>query len=210
VCDDQNSKCGIFEFMVTGDGQSPNLNGKGLLLDALHEEKLPDGRTRNQCLGSIYQEAAWERMIEIPPQPLVAPYKSCTMSLSAAVQNTIGNANNIAITLASLALSIFLVIAVQRANTYRNANISTTSDKLELSMKNHELSDEGAELVLNVVHEIINVLPELNSMPAIQEYIRFEQKKKDILKDSEKEAVQNGGDSVKGLLADAIVEAIVG
>lgn len=148
-------------------------------------------------------------MIEIPPQSLVAPYQSCTMSLSAAVQNSIGNANNIAVTLASVALSIFLVLVVHRANIYRNAKISTTSDKLELSMKNHELSDEGAELVLDVIHEIINIIPSLESTAAIQKYIRFEQKKKQIL-EGKKDDVAHGGDSVKDILVGAVVDALSG
>ena len=160
------------------------------------------------CSSLLYQQAAFDRIRYVPPGSLIAPYKSCRMTLSAAVLNTIGNANNIATAIAGLLLSVFLVYSVRSVNKKTNLKqnkIRSTSDKLDQQINSIQINSEGIENLIFVVEELLKESKDAHKSDAAQKY--YEHKKK--LEEDKKALEEIDDPKFKDMLGEA-TETFVG
>ena len=167
------------------------MNGYGFNLAALvndpnafypavsHNSNTRESTMKISCSSLLYQQAAFDRIRYVPPGSLIAPYKSCRMTLSAAVLNTIGNANNIATAIAGLLLSVFLVYSVRSVNKKTNLKqnkIRSTSDKLDQQINSIQINSEGIENLIFVVEELLKESENAHKSEAAQKYYEHKQK----------------------------------
>ena len=197
------------------------MNGYGFNLQALVNDPsavyplvvYDGGNTRMKtmkvsCSSLSYQQAAFDRIRYVPPASLVAPYKSCRMTLSAAVLNTIGNANNIATAIAGLFLSIFLVYSVRTVNKntrLKNEKIRSTSDKLEQQIESIQINSESIDNLLSVVEEILKESKDAHKSDAAQKYFEHKQKLEE-----EKKALEEIDDPKFKDMIGEVTETFVG
>ena len=173
------------------NGKEANMNGYGFNLDALvndpnafYPAATYSGGTRSEtkklsCSSLLYQQDAFDRIRYVPPASLIAPYKSCRMTLSAAVLNTIGNANNIATAIAGLLLSVFLVYSVRSVNKnthLKESKIRSTSDKLEQQINSIKVNSDSIENLISVVEELLKETKDAHKSEAAQKYYEHKQK----------------------------------
>jgi len=182
--------CVMHHVMLGKDTGLPFLNSYGLSLiqfqdsSDLTEGYSSTGKQRLEtvvnCKGSMYHDSTWIDSMHITPVPLIAPYTTCRFTVAAAVQNTIGNANDIATTIAAIILAVFLGVSVQVFNSYGTTcysrdcqsceqpngkdekRIKTTSRKLEEATGQIEvLSEAVIELAKTLHKEDMTTIKEL-------------------------------------------------
>ena len=210
--------------MYLHEGQSngalPIMNGIGFSLgnlvndpNAIYPAISYNGNTREStfkisCSSLLYQQAAFDRIRYVPPASLIAPYKSCRMTISAAVLNTIGNANNVATAIASLFLSFFLVYSVRQVNKVtlkKECKIRSTSDKLEQQIESIKINGNDIDNLRLLVEELLKESKDAHRSAAAQRYYEH---KAELM--NEKNALEEADDpKFKDLVGDA-TETFVG
>lgn len=143
-----SNKCVMYNIAIGHDEANPFLNSFGLSLRYFQNaSNVAHGYNGDgsdyfiqniNCKPSLYRNQTWLGIAEKPPTPLSAPYKTCQLTMSAAIQNTIGNANNIATAIASFILSIYLGYFVSLRNyNMQSKSIMSTSEKLDYQITVH-------------------------------------------------------------------------
>ena len=165
--------CMMHHVMLGKDTGLPFLNSYGLSLIQFHNTSnashgySSDGKYRLEtnvnCMGSMYYDDTWKGAMSATPLPLIAAYATCTFTVAAAVQNTIGNANNIATAIASIILSCFLGISVLVYNTHGmtcyskdgcNQDTEINQNKIKSTSRKLREADEKIEKLSKAVVEL--------------------------------------------------------
>ena len=164
--------------------------------------------TKISCKPSMYHSETWETVMTKPPTPVIAPYFTCRMNMNAAIQNTIGNANNIATAIASVVLSIFLGLAVARVNNRKTTTIDTqivsTSEKLHAQTVAQKMFEKSTHLMTKAL-KAVAIRTGSQYVEEVEEFLAFEEKRRQKIEAMKIAKAKNL--SMKELLKMSLVDA---